>query len=243
VSECRERRYRHRIRREGLVGFEVALQETDLLILAESDLSALAGEVVSRVRGSVEGYIAQHPEFLHALTPLPYDRLAPLVVREMLAAAQRSGTGPMASVAGAVADRVGQALLRESSEVVVENGGDCFIKVDTPLQIGIFAGRSVFSERLALCIQPELTPLGVCTSSGALGHSLSLGCADAATVLASSAALADAAATVVCNQVQKPEDINKAIAFARSIEGVLGLVVIADDHIGAWGEVELAAWT
>ena len=111
MTEYRERRYRHQIRHERLVSFEVTVQETDLLILAESNLSNLAQDVVYRVRGPLEGYIAQNPEFLNAMTPLPYDKLAPPVVREMLAAAESCGTGPMAAVSGAIAEQVGLALL------------------------------------------------------------------------------------------------------------------------------------
>lgn len=241
MPEHRDRRYRRLLRHNRLIGFEVAVQETDLLIMAEANLALLAEQVVYKVRGPLEGYIARHPEFLHALTPLPCDPLAPLVVREMLAAARVCGTGPMAAVAGAIAEQVGLALLQQSSEVMVENGGDCFIKVNTPVQMGIFAGESGVSERLALHIRPELTPIGVCTSSATVGHSLSLGRADAATVIASSAAVADAAATLVCNQVRNRSDVNKALSSARDIDGVCGAIIIAGDCIGAWGEVELVA--
>jgi len=145
----------------------------------------------------------------------------------------------MAAVAGAIAEAVGRALLEESREVVVENGGDCFLRVDSPLQIGIFAGPSVLSEKLALRIRPEQTPLGVCTSSGTVGPSLSFGRADAVTVISPSAAIADAAATRIGNQVKNRGDINRALAVAPEIEGVLGVVIIMGDRVGAWGEVEL----
>ncbi len=215
------------------------VKETDLFILADSDFTTLAEDAIYKIRGPLEGYIDQHPEFLHAMKPLPDDPHAPPVVREMLSAAQNCGTGPMAAVAGAIAERVGLALLTESSEVVVENGGDCFIKVDRPMQIGIFAGQSDLSERLALRIHPEKTPLGVCTSSGTVGHSISLGRADAVTVIASSTAVADAAATMTCNQVQSKSDIHRALGFAQGIEGVSGVIVVVEDQVGAWGDVEL----
>lgn len=239
VTEYRERNYRHQVRHDRLVPFEVAVQETDLLILAETDLAVLAEEVIYRVRGPLEGYIAQHPEFLRAMTPLPQDQFAPLMVKQMLAAAQKCGTGPMAAVAGAIAEQVGVALLEQSREVVVENGGDCFIKVDSPLQVSILAGRSRLSESLALKVHPEKTGLGVCTSSGTVGHSLSLGKADAVTVIAPSAALADAAATTICNRVQSENDIQRAVSLAQKIEGVRGVIIIFGEQIGAWGEVEL----
>jgi hypothetical protein len=147
----------------------------------------------------------------------------------------------MAAVAGAIAEQVGLALLKESREVVIENGGDCFIKVDSALQIGIFAGQSTLSGRLALKIHPESTPVGVCTSSGTVGHSVSLGHADAVTVIASSTALADAVATMACNQVRGENDIHQAIAFAQQVEGVSGVIVMLGEKIGAWGDVELVS--
>jgi ApbE superfamily uncharacterized protein (UPF0280 family) len=239
MPEYRERRYRHSLRHERLVAFEVAVKETDLFIFAESCLATLAERVIYEVRGPLEGYIANHPEFLHSLVPLPDDHLAPRIVREMLAAGRTCGVGPMAAVAGAIAEVVGRALLEESREVVVENGGDCFLRVDSPLQIGIFAGPSVLSEKLALRIRPEQTPLGVCTSSGTVGPSLSFGRADAVTVISPSAAIADAAATRIGNQVKNRGDISRALAVAPEIEGVLGVVIIMGDRVGAWGEVEL----
>ena len=239
MPEYRERRYRHLLRHERLVAFEVAVKETDLFILADCRLETLTERVIYEVRGPLEGYIAHHPEFLRSLVPLPDDALAPPIVREMLAAGQACGVGPMAAVAGAIAEAVGRALLEESREVVVENGGDCFLRVESPVQMGIFAGPSVLSERLALRIRPEQTPLGVCTSSGTVGPSLSFGRADAVTVISPSAAVADAAATRIGNQVKKRGDINRALAVAPEIEGVLGAVIIMGDSVGAWGEVEL----
>jgi ApbE superfamily uncharacterized protein (UPF0280 family) len=105
--------------------------------------------------------------------------------------------------------------------------------------MGIFAGSSVLSEKLALRIRPEQTPLGVCTSSGTVGPSLSFGRADAVTVVSPSGAVADAAATRIGNQVKRRGDINRALAVAPEIEGVLGAVIIMGDRVGAWGEVEL----
>ena len=239
MPEYRERRDRHALRHERLVAFEVAVKETDLFILADSCLATLAERAIYEVRGPLEGYIARHPEFLLSLVPLPDDRLAPPIVREMLAAGRTCGVGPMAAVAGAIAEAIGRALLEESREVVVENGGDCYLRVDSPLQMGIFAGPSVLSEKLALRIRPEQTPLGVCTSSGTVGPSLSFGRADAVTVISPSTAVADAAATRIGNQVKNRGDINRALAVAPEIEGVLGAVIIMGDSVGAWGEVEL----
>ena len=120
------RTYRTRMARPGLVGFRVAVKETDLWVLAARDFSAEVREIVIQERQQLEAYIAAHPGFLTTLTPWPADPFAPLVVREMIEAAAKAGVGPMAAVAGALAARVERQLASLSPEVIVENGGDIF---------------------------------------------------------------------------------------------------------------------
>jgi len=227
--------------RAGLVGFRVVVRETDLWVLAARDFSRKAREVVLQERRQLEAYIAGHPGFLTTLTPWPEDPFAPPVAREMIAAARRVGVGPMAAVAGALAERVGRALEQEplSPEVIVENGGDLYLKVTFPAIVSLFAGKSPLSHRVGLNIEPDLSPLGVCTSSGSVGHSLSFGRADAACILAHKASLADAAATALGNLVPEAEAIGAALAWAASVPEILGAVVVVGDKLGAWGRVEL----
>jgi len=157
----------------------------------------------------------------------------------MAEAARTADVGPMASVAGAVAQMVGEILLKASAEVIVENGGDIYLKIKRKRRIGIFAGTSSFSGKLAIEVEPGQTPLGVCTSSGKVGPSLSLGVADAAVVIAPSAALADAAATAIGNVVKAENDINAAIELGRQIKGISGIVIIAGGTMGVWGDINL----
>ena len=145
----------------------------------------------------------------------------------------------MAAVAGAIAEFVGQELLKFSPEVIVENGGDIFLKITKERLVGVHAGTSPYTGKIALKIAAADTPLGVCTSSGTVGHSLSFGKADAAIVLAPSAALADAAATAIGNIVKAESDIPQAIDFARGIAGLVGVAVIINDKMGVWGKVNL----
>lgn len=234
------RTYRTRMARKGLVSFRVAVKETDLLVLAVRDFSREVREAVVKERQQLERYIEAHPDFLKALAPWPEDPFAPPVVRDMIAAGRKAGVGPMAAVAGALAERVGRGLLSRSSEVIVENGGDIFLKVTRPATVALYAGASPLSHKVGLKIDPVLGPLGVCTSSGTVGHSLSFGRADAACVLASSAALADACATAVGNRVPDAGAINEALEWAAEVPDILGAVVIVGDKMGAWGRVELA---
>jgi ApbE superfamily uncharacterized protein (UPF0280 family) len=149
----------------------------------------------------------------------------------------------MAAVAGALAARVGRRLAPLSPEVIVENGGDLFLAITQPATVALFAGKSPLSHRVGLSLDPALSPLGVCTSSATVGHSLSFGRADAACVLAQSAALADAAATALGNRVQGPESIAPSIEWVASLPDILGAVVVVGEKLGAWGRVELVPLT
>jgi uncharacterized protein len=237
------RTYRTRMARPGLVGFPVTVKETDLWVLADRDYTREVREFVIQERQQLEAYIAGHPGFLTTLVPWPGDPFAPLVVREMIDAAAVAGVGPMAAVAGALAARVGLHLAPLSPEVIVENGGDIFLAIAQSATVALFAGKSPLSHRVGLKLHPSDSPLGVCTSSATVGHSLSLGRADAACVLAPSAALADAAATALGNRVQGPETIAPALEWIAGLPDIFGAVVIVGEKLGAWGRVELVPLT
>jgi len=145
----------------------------------------------------------------------------------------------MAAVAGAVAEWVSNDLLRFSKEVIVENGGDIYLSTSKERVIGIYAGRSPLSLKIGMVIRPEETPLGICTSSGTVGHSLSFGKADAVCILSKSAALADAAATAVGNIVRGKKDVESGLERGKTIGGVLGMVIVVEEKMGVWGNIRL----
>jgi len=231
--------YRHWIKDDDLVSFEVVVKQTDLYIRSRRDLKDKALDSVLKHRGSLEAYIGRHPIFLTTLDPYQAEAGAPAIVKEMARVSQLAGVGPMAAVAGAIAEAIGRDLLAFSPEIIVENGGDIFLKISKKRLVGIYAGQSSFTKRIALEIMPRETPLGICTSSATVGHSLSLGNADAVVVLSPSAALADAAATALCNIVKTADDIPQAIEKAQGIEGLHGLVIIVGDKMGVWGKVRI----
>ena len=233
------RTYRTRMARSGLVGFRVAVKETDLMILAQRDLSTEVRALVIQERQQLEAYGHKHPEFFTALTPFPPDPYAPPVVRAMIGAGATAGVGPMAAVAGAIAARVGEALRAVSDEVIVENGGDIFMHLKHPATVSLYAGRSPLSHKVGLKIYPDQERWGVCTSSGTVGPSLSFGRADAACVVAEDAALADACATALGNRVPDAAAVNEALDWLGGIPGLTGAVVIVGEHLGAWGHIEL----
>lgn len=233
------RTYRHWVKDKDLVAFNVTVKETDLYIRATSDLKRQARKLVLKYRQMLEEYIERHPSFLTSLEPVAADDDAPPLVTGMAEAARKAGVGPMAAVAGAIAEYVGSELLAFSPEVIVENGGDIYLKSLSKRLIGIYAGKSPLTGRVGLEINGEDTPLGVCTSSGTVGHSLSYGQADAVIALSPSTVLADAAATAIGNRILKPGDIPGGIEFARSIGGLKGVIIIQGEQVGVWGEVKL----
>ena len=127
------------------------------------------------------------------------------------------------------------------SYVIVENGGDIFVKLIKPRRIGVYAGKSPFSEKIALEISPKDTPLGVCTSNGTVGYNISFGSADAVIVTARSCALADAAATAIGNVVNSEETIEEGLNIAKKIKGLHGALIIKNDVMGAWGTLKIVS--
>jgi ApbE superfamily uncharacterized protein (UPF0280 family) len=235
----RERIYRQRVSAADLIAFRVVCQETDLMIQADRLLDHQAREAVLMCRGLIEGYIQRYTAFATTLVPWENQTLAPELIRQMIQAGCAAGVGPMAAVAGAVAESVGRRLLNHCHQVVVENGGDIFLKTHRPAVAGLFAGNSPLSMKLGIRLSDATHGIGLCTSSGTVGHSLSTGSADAVCVVSYDCALADAAATAIGNRIRSSQDIKSAIAFGQEIDGVLGIVVVADDKIGAWGQIEL----
>jgi uncharacterized protein len=226
------------------ISFTVKVKETDLWIAVNpesyrDDLVSDVEAAVLAIRRPLEQYLAANPQLQAAFEPCLVEPDSPPVIIEMVRAANKTGVGPMAAVAGAVAEQVGLFLLESAEEVIVENGGDIFLKVNEPVVVGVYAGNSFLSGKLALQIDPGQTPLGICTSSGTVGPSVSFGSADAAIALAPSSALADAAATALGNRVRSEEDLQQAIDFAKQIEGLIGALLIIGDKIAAWGDLNL----
>jgi len=235
-----ERTYRKRTRARGLFCFQVAVRETDLWVCADRRLETETRDLVFESRHQLESYIRFHPEFSTSLLPLKEDPCAPRIVREMFRAAGKVHVGPMAAVAGAIAQYVGEGLLNLTDQAIVENGGDIFLKANRPVTVSIFAGASPLSHRFGLLIPTRQMPLGVCSSSGTVGHSLSQGIADVVCILSPSAALADSAATALGNRIQKRSDLEGVAGWAGQIDGITGGVAIVGEAMATWGDIELA---
>ena len=201
---------------------------------------------IRRMWNELEEYIALHPQFAESLNPLPAPsgdsgdssdtQPLPESVRRMLSASSAAGVGPMAAVAGTFAQLAAEAGRRAGdTEVIVENGGDVYMRLEQPLILGLWVGKDSPFQELAYSIQPGGGPLAVCSSSAQLGHSLSYGECDLFTVFSQDAALADAVATGCCNRVHHSSDLQPSVEAAVQLPGVEGAVAIKDTEIAIAG--------
>ena len=234
-----QRTYRNIIQSAELQAYRVVVKETDLMVYTQSKMIDETKELILEHRGYVENFIQSHPEFATTLAPWPEPGPAPAIIVAMIEAARNAAVGPMAAIAGAIAEQVGLGLLKSTEEVIVENGGDVFVKINSPVTVGIYAGKSPLSLQIGLKLETDVKPLAVCTSSGTIGHSLSMGKADAVCVVAASCSIADAAATAIANRIDSPADIEGAIKAGRQIKDLKGILVITGDKMGMWGDLEV----
>ncbi len=198
---------------------------------------AVTAEIV-RQRRILEHYIERHRDFGRSFEPIEPNDNAPPIAQRMARAGRLAGVGPMAAVAGAMAQYAGEAGLKAGArEVIVDNGGDIYLRVAESVIIGLDSGGADLADRLAFSLKADDTPISICSSSGRMGHSTSLGQCDLATVVSKDAALADAAATRAANLVKTAEDVDAALEQITAIEGVDGVLIIKDDRVGLAGQL------
>ena len=226
--------------------YRVDYMETDLWVAVSAegyipDVESYSLERILFYRRILDNHIREVPEFLTSLTPLLITSDVPPLVHDMYKASEAAGTGPMSAVAGAMAEYICRDLISQFGfqEVLVENGGDIFMKLTSPATISVYAGESPLSDKIGLIIKPEQTPISVCCSSGTVGHSLSFGTADACVIACSSGALADAFATACCNEVKSLELVNGVTELMLQKPDIMSVVIIKDDKAGLGGIIEV----
>ena len=241
-----KKRYRELFNSKDLVSFRINQKETDIYVAVGNRekgnlkrIIAKTEKLIEDCRRDIENYIKNYPLFEMSFRPVAVDSDAPEIIKEMAQAALLANVGPFASVAGAIAGAVGRKLSEEISDVIIENGGDVFIKTTKTRKVGIYYDREEISNGFGLEVHPPDTPLGICASSGTCGHSFSFGRADVAVAVSNSTALADACATAMGNLIEESRDITKGINFAKSIEGIKGVVIIKDGRFGFWGDIRI----
>ncbi len=218
-----------------MMRFRFAYKETIVTILTESEkYYEVAVEAILEARSEIESYIAIHPEFLVSYEPIECEERK--IISEMCRAAKIANVGPMASVAGTIASYAVNRMVEDgASFAVVDNGGDIAMCTNRELLVGIYPSD------LALRIGPKKF-YAICTSSGKIGHSVSFGYADAATILGKDASVADALATALCNRIKAEfgrEDLEATLRefyddYRKYIDGA---IVIKDDLVAIAGSV------
>ncbi len=241
-----ERTYRTQFNCERFKGFEVKHLETDLWIGVNPDsfdesMKVLAHEKIKGLRDVFERYIEKEPFFKKSLKPFQPSGIAPKEAVEMASAAEKAGIGPMSAVAGLFAREVGEKILQNFPvrELVVENGGDIYVLLQDELVLSVFAGESILSERIGLVIPAKNKKMGICTSAGTVGPSISYGKADAVVAVCNDILLADALATAFGNKVKSPDHVEKVIKQAENFPELQSLLIICEDKVGIRGDNEV----
>jgi uncharacterized protein len=229
--------YRKLIKSKDLIVQEIKLEESNILVYSEKPVKQLAKKYLKEARDQIISFIKQHPEFETSFQPLEADKKAGRLVKTIFKASKSAGVGPMASIAGAIAEYVGNKLLSSSTEIIVENGGDIFLKSSKERVIGVFAGKSPLSQKIGIKIPPSSKSCGICTSSGTVGHSFSYGIADAVVIISSSCPYADAWATKIANLIKKDSDIKKVLKIIRKNKRLSGALIIKGSKLAVTGKV------
>jgi uncharacterized protein len=226
--------------RDREVRFQAVIEETDLLVVAEQDLTAEVLDIVRTLRGQLKAHIGLNPEFLTSFVPVDVPAGAPEIVRLMDGAARPFGVGPMAAVAGTIAQLVADNLCRLSPNILVENGGDTFIHSTRERIVGLlpFPDQDMI---LGLKLSPKDFPCSLCSSSATIGHSISFGRGDLVVVRSRSGPLADAAATALANVLRGKKDLCRVLETAKRLKqkGIQGVFAQCGEDIGVWGGMEL----
>ncbi|MFX1409376.1 MAG: UPF0280 family protein [Promethearchaeota archaeon] len=222
-------------------------KESDITIISESKIAILkAKEVFYYHRNQLEKYLLKNSEFLTSFSPVkPKTELK--IINIMADAADLCEVGPMATVAGAFADLMLESMKSKDNTnfipakvALVENGGEIAIDSEKSMKLALFAGNNKLNLNLGFLIKKEDCPIGVATSSATVGHAISLGQADAVTIFAKNATLADGAATAIANLVKGNDieiSIKKGLDAVEDIEGVFGAFICRENKVGQIGKI------
>ncbi len=237
------RLYRENMGRKRFKSFAIGYKDSDLWIgidplSFEERMKQFAQQKLVELRTSLEKYIEIHPEFANSFVPIKLLPEAPPIAITMHNAAKTAHIGPMAAVAGAFSEFIGKALQQEFiiNEIAIENGGDIYVSVKENITISVYAGESLLSNKVGIEVLAAETPLGICTSAGTVGPSVSMGNADAVVVACKNTALADAFATAIGNNVLSGNEIENALQITESQCEILSLFIICEQKLGIKGK-------
>ncbi len=221
----------------GFATMKVEIEETAATIAGDERYLPAAVEAIKAARLEIERQVRSDGYFLATLEPYTPRLDAWRVVRRMCDATRLAGVGPMAAVAGTIAQEALEAMVREGcTHGWVDNGGDVALILDKPITMEVFSDPCS-ETALAFELGPTKGIIGICASSGKLGHSISFGNADIAVVIAQDACLADALATAIGNAARDSDSLRTSFEVFRAIDGFIGALVILDGKVAVWGEL------
>ena len=220
---------------------EIDLDQTHIRLTTDLENHELKWYIHS-IRRDLNNYILKNEDFLLSLNPIKADEDLPLIVKTMVDSSNIADVGPMACVAGTISELSLNYLISNGSRYsIVENGGDIYLINDEEVLCGIYSNNQVLGNDIAFRLKPRKSPLGICTSSGKIGHSISFGEADSVTVISKSSSIADALATRIANEVigETSEDkLSNALECCENYrEFFNGVLIISQDHVGTIGRL------
>jgi uncharacterized protein len=231
--------YRNNVRTGGKYHWKITYKYSDLLLSSDKDIVRLIEEPIKEIYCYLRRCFKEDPSFLKSLSPVSIKPGYPEIIKKMCLLSAEFNVGPMAAVAGTVNEFLAEKLNKYCGNLIIENGGDLYLRSRKDLILGIYVKNNYFKDGISIRIKAGNMPCGVCASSGTFGHSLSLGKCDLAVVLSKSAITADSAATAVANSISCKDDVLTSIEHFRNFRGINGLLLIKDDKIGLWGNIEL----
>ena len=221
---------------------EINIDQTHIHLSTDLKEHNLSRYILS-IRNDLKRYISQNRDFLLSLEPLKYDsdNLSPIVLK-MYESSEKADVGPMACVAGTISEMSLDYLInKDSTYSIVENGGDIAIINDRKVLCGIYSNNEILGNNIAFEIKARNRPLGICTSSGKIGHSISFGSSDSVTVLSKSPSLADGLATRIANDVTGQDSESKVSNALETCENFKeffeGVLIISDENVGSIGKL------
>lgn len=234
--------YRSLLSQNDMVRFSLCWKYSDIVISIDKEnwhdaIPYLALMALKHAYSNLETY--RHPEWFSSYKPIDAYPNAPLLLKRMSEAAHSADVGPMAAVAGAIADLLLETLSNAYtfSFCSIENGGDCAIVSTRATYVALASESARFQGFLTL----ELPPghWGVATSSGTVGHSINFGQADTCTIVASSGALADAWATRCSNAIHDKSTLEQTAWLVDTTDQIDAFFGCIGEHMCYKGKFKL----
>jgi ApbE superfamily uncharacterized protein (UPF0280 family) len=226
---------------DELFSLHIVFKQTDIWLKTEGKPDCQQAELfLKQAYHDIEGYLACDKGFLQSLHPCKVPETAPEIIKDMSRYSEEADVGPMAGVAGAIAEYIGKRISSRHRLVFCNNGGDIYYRSPAEESFSLSAPGSPFDNKIRICVPSSIEGKGLCTSSGTFGHSINMGRAYAVSILAQNACLADVWATAVSNRIRSHLDLKHILKWCTETECIEGVVILVDDYLAAWGDIRLA---